>query len=476
MTFNSPDRKSLPPFLQTGVLPLTFWQHAVCRDMKRRFIYGFLAVALTVNLVIGARIFLSSAQAAEKDSPYPSLELFSYVMEKVRKDYVDGQKVTYQDLVYGALKGMLNTLDPHSEFMEPEKYKELQNDTQGAFGGLGIVVSLKDNFVTVVAPMDNSPGFKAGIQSGDRIIRIDGKGTDKMSLGDAVKTLRGEPGTEIRLTVFRPSSSQVQEFKLTRSVINVDMVTDVHGKKEFPLSENKIGYVRLVQFGEKTSDDLEAALKTLRKQGMQALVLDLRWNPGGLLEQAVDVCEKFLPRGQLVVTTEGRNAAQNSSRYANGRGDELKGMPMVVLVNLGSASASEIVAGCLQDVKRAIVLGEKSFGKGSVQSILPLQDGSALRLTTAKYYTPSHKVIHEEGITPDIPVPLSDEEERDIQLQHSPGGLDSLSDKDRERVTNTHDPQLDRAMDLLKAITLFTERAPAPERRVAKGDKVAAAK
>lgn len=444
--------------------------------MKRRLIYGLLALVLTLNLIVGARIFLSTAQAAEKDSPYPSLELFSYVMEKVRKDYVDGQKITYQDLVYGALKGMLNTLDPHSEFMEPEKYKELQNDTQGAFGGLGIVVSLKDNFITVVAPMDDSPGFKAGIMSGDRIIRIDGKSTEKMSLQDAVKTLRGEPGTEIRLTVFHPSSSQVQEFKLTRSVINIDMVTDAHGKKEFPLSENKIGYVRLVQFGEKTSDDLEAALRTLRKQGMQALVLDLRGNPGGLLEQAVDVCEKFLPRGQLVVTTEGRNAGQNSSRYANGHGDELKGLPVVVLVNLGSASASEIVAGCLQDVKRAIILGERTFGKGSVQSILPLQDGSALRLTTAKYYTPSHKVIHEEGITPDIPVPMTEEEYRDVQLQHAPGGLESLTDKDRERAANAHDPQLERAMDLLKAITVFTERAPAPERRVAKGDKVALAK
>ena len=440
--------------------------------MKRRLIYGFLAIALTVNLVIGARIFLSSAQGAEKDSPYPSLELFSYVMEKVRKDYVDGQKLTYQDLVYGALKGMLNTLDPHSEFMEADKYKELQNDTQGAFGGLGIVVSMKDNFVTVVAPMDDSPGFKAGVMTGDRIIRIDGKSTEKMSLQDAVKTLRGEPGTDIRLTVFRPSSSQVQEFKLTRAIINVDMVKDINGKKEFPLGDNKIGYVRLVQFGEKTSDDLETALKTLRRQGMQGLVLDLRWNPGGLLEQAVDVCEKFLPRGQLVVTTEGRNAAQNSSRYANGHGDELKGMPIVVLVNLGSASASEIVAGCLQDVKRALILGEKSFGKGSVQSILPLQDGSALRLTTAKYYTPSHKVIHQEGITPDIPVPMTDEEDRNVQLQRSPGGLDTLTEKDREHALNAHDPQLERAMDLLKAITLFTEREPSQERRVAKGDKV----
>ena len=442
--------------------------------MKRRVLYAGLALVLGINLFIGARIFLNSAQAAEKDSPYPNLELFSYVMEKVRKDYVDGQKVTYQDLVYAALKGMLNTLDPHSEFMEPEKYRELQNDTQGAFGGLGIVVSMRDNFITVVAPMDDSPGFKAGILSGDRIIRIDGKSTEKMSLQDAVKSLRGDPGTEIHMTVFRPSNSQVQEFKLTRSVINVDMVKDINGKKEFPLSDNKIGYVRLVQFGEKTSEDLENAIRSLRKQGMQGFVLDLRWNPGGLLEQAVDVCEKFLPRGQLVVTTEGRNAAQNSSRYANGHGDELKGLPMVVLINLGSASASEIVAGCLQDVKRAIVLGEKSFGKGSVQSILPLQDGSALRLTTAKYYTPSHKVIHEEGITPDISVPMTEEEDRDIQLQRSPGGLESLTDKDRERVGNAHDPQLERALDLLKAITTFTERAPAPERRVARGEKVAA--
>jgi len=387
-------------------MPLTFCQCQFSRNMKRRLIYGGVVVVLSINLLIGTRVYFNSAHAAEKDSPYPSLELFSFVMEKVRKDYVDGQKLSYQDLVYGALKGMLNTLDPHSEFMEPEKYKELQNDTQGAFGGLGIVVWMKDNFVTVVAPMDESPGFKAGILSGDRIIRIDGKSTDKMGLPDAVKTLRGEPGTEVTLTVFRPSSSQIKEFKLTRSIINVDMVKDINGKKEFPVGENKIGYVRLQQFGEKTSGDLERALNTLKREGMQALVLDLRGNPGGLLDQAVDVCEKFLPRGQLVVTTEGRNSAQNSARYANGRGDELKGMPLVVLVNFGSASASEIVAGCLQDLKRGIVLGEKTFGKGSVQSILPLQDGSALRLTTAKYYTPSHRVIHEEGITPDIVVPM----------------------------------------------------------------------
>jgi carboxyl-terminal processing protease len=441
--------------------------------MKRRIIYGAVTVALALNLFIGARIYLNSAQAAEKDSAYPSLELFTTVMEKVRKDYVDGQKLTYQDLVYGALKGMLNTLDPHSEFMEPDKYKELQNDTQGAFGGLGIIISMKDNFVTVVSPMEDTPGSRAGIVSGDRIIKIDGRSTERMSLTDAVKNLRGDPGTDVKITIFRPSSGQLKDYKLTRAVINVDMVKDIHGKKEFPLGDNKIGYIRLVQFGERTSDDLEAALKKLKAQGMQALVLDLRWNPGGLLEQAVDVCEKFLPRGELVVKTEGRNEHQNSVRRAMGRGDELNNIPMAVLVNLGSASASEIVAGCLQDWKRAIILGEKTFGKGSVQSILPLPDGSALRLTTAKYYTPSHKVIHEEGITPDIFVPMTDEEERDIFLQRStPGGIDSLDERDRERVANARDPQLERAMDLLKGINLFTQRAPATDKRVAKTEKV----
>ena len=446
--------------------------------MKRRLLYGLVVAALSVNLVIGARVYLNAAQAAEKDSAYPSLELFSYALEKVRKDYVDGQKLTYQELVYAALKGMLNTLDPHSEFMEPEKYKELQNDTQGAFGGLGIVISMRDNFITVVAPMDDSPGFRAGILSGDRIIKIDGKSTERMSLQDAVKYLRGEPGTEVKISVLRPSSGRVKDYKLTRAVINIDMVKDINGKKEFPLDDTKIGYIRLVQFGEKTSADLNAALEKLKSKGMQGLVLDLRWNPGGLLEQAVDVCQKFLPRGHLVVTTEGRNPAQNSVRKALGRGDQLNNLPMVVLVNLGSASASEIVAGCLQDSKRAIILGEKTFGKGSVQSIVPLApmpDGvPALRLTTAKYYTPSHKVIHEEGITPDIIVPLTEEQERDIQMKQAPGGILGLEEKDRERVQSSRDPQLDRAMDLLKGITLFTQRAPAPEKRDAKGEKLAA--
>ena len=414
-----------------------------------------------------------NARAVAQES-YQYLEVFNQALDIVQKRYV--KEVEMKDLIYGAIQGMLVKLDPHSVHLPPEYFKDMKIDITGEFGGLGIVIQLRDGYVTVVAPIEDTPGFRAGILTGDRIVKIDGKGTDKMSLADAVKTLRGEPGTEVTLTVFRPSSNQMKDYKLTRANINIDTVRDINGKKEFPLGENKIGYVRLAQFGEKTSGDLEAAIKKSKAEGMQAFILDLRWNPGGLLEQAVDVCEKFLPRGELVVTTEGRNSAQNSTRRAMGYGDELHGMAMVVLVNTGSASASEIVAGCLQDLKRAIVLGEKTFGKGSVQSILPLSDGSALRLTTAKYYTPSHKVIHEVGITPDIVVPIAFEDDRAIQIQRTPGGLESLHEKERQQVLEMRDPQLDRAMDLLRGITIFTRREPMPDKRLANSEKIVAVK
>jgi len=441
--------------------------------------YGVLLVALVLNLLAGAQIYYSSLNAAEKDDAYPNIRLFSTVLEKVRQDYVDGEKLTYQDLIYGALKGMLATLDPHSEFMEPIKYDDLKKDTQGEFGGVGIVVSMKDNYLTVVAPMEDTPGFKAGILSGDRIIKIDGKSTEKFSLQDAVKKLRGEPGTEVSLTVLRPSSGVVKDYKLARAQIKVGTVKDINGRQEFPLGENKTGYIRLTQFGEETAGDLEAALKKLETKGMDALVLDLRGNPGGLLDQAVKVAEKFLPRGQLIVSTEGRDARQKSTYHAMG-GYKVMNVPIVVLVNSGSASASEIVAGCLQDattlgICRSIVVGEQTFGKGSVQSILPLQDGSALRLTTAKYYTPSHKVIHERGITPDIAVTMSEEDERDVFMKRQPGVIESLDPKEQERIKDVRDIQLDRALDLLKGISMYTKRAPG-EKRAVKGEKVAASK
>ena len=429
--------------------------------MKRRYLYGLLTVVLTINLVVGAAVYLQSAES-KKDTAYPSLELFSRVMEIVRRDYVDGKELTYHDLVRSALKGMLDDLDPHSEFMEPSKFHDLQSDTEGKFGGIGVVVSLKDGKLTVVAPMEDTPGFRAGIRTGDVIEKINGKVTEKLSVQDAVKVLRGEPDTEVTITVFTPSTKMTKDHTLKREEIKVDMVKDINGRREFPIGDNKIGYLRITQFGEKTSAELEVALKKLKGQGMRGLIIDLRWNPGGLLDQAVGVCEKFLPHNQLVVTTEGRSPQQSSERKAKGH-DQLDGAPIVVLVNYGSASASEIVAGCLQDLKRAVILGERSFGKGSVQSIIELADGSALRLTTAKYYTPSHKMIHEKGITPNITVLATDEEEMAIMLRRAPGGVESLEGKDRERVEKLTDPQMDRAMDVIKGILLFTQMQPDAE-------------
>jgi carboxyl-terminal processing protease len=426
--------------------------------MKRRLIYGLVIAVLAVNFFAGAWIYLGSAQAAGKnDAINPNLELLSEVLERVRTEYVDGQNLTYHDLTYAAVKGIVRLLDPHSQFMDSAAYHDLQDDTEGQFGGLGLVVTVRSNYVTVVTPMEDTPGFRAGILAGDRIIKINGEDAVKMPLEDAVKKLRGEPGTRVTVTIQRPSSGVVKDYTLTRAVIQMKMVEDINGNKEFPLGDNKIGYVCITQFGDKTGDELEAALRKLQAQGMKALILDLRWNPGGLLDEAVSVCQKFLPRGQLIVSTEGRDPAQNSVRRAAGRGDELHGMPVVVLVNLSSASASEIVAGCLQDLHRAIILGEKTFGKGSVQSIFPLDDGSALKLTTAKYYTPSHRVIHEHGITPDIIVPMSDDEEALLQFKRAPGGFESLSETNRAQVAKIQDLQLSRAEDLLKGILLYDE-------------------
>ncbi len=437
--------------------------------MKRRFIFGLVVVALLLNLAVGAKIYLSAAQASNNDdSAQQNLEVFTDAMQKIRSEYVDGKDLKYQQLVYAALKGMVGKLDPHSEFLDETSFRQLQDDTEGQFGGLGLVVAMKDGYVIVVAPMEDAPGFRAGILTGDRIVRVEGKSVEKLPLTEVVKQLRGEPGSSVKLAVERPSTGVTKNYTLLRAVIQMTMVKDINGKKEFPLDENKIGYLRITQFAEKTADELESALGKLKRQGMKGLIIDLRWNPGGLLEQAVAVCQKFLPRGQLVVSTEGRRLMEKY--FAKGDGDELKNVPIVVLVNLGSASAAEIVTGCLQDLHRAVILGEKTFGKGSVQTIFPLEDGSALKLTVAKYYTPSHKVIHQHGITPDILVPVSDEEEAAILLKRAPGAVESLPEKDRVRVSEIRDEQADRAEDLLKGLIIYDtlNGVPKPEKVAAK--------
>ena len=423
--------------------------------MKRRLIFGLVAIVLALNLVFGAAIYLGSARATEqKDSADANLDIFANVLQKVRSEYVDGTNLTYRGLTDSAIKGMISSLDPHSEFLDARDFQQLEDDTAGQFGGLGLVVSMKDGYVTVVAPMEDSPGFRAGILTGDRIVKVEGKSVEKLPLSEVVKQLRGEPGTPVTVTVQRSDTGETKTFTLTRAIIQMDMVKDISGKKEFPLGADGIGYIRITEFGDKTGDEFEAALNRLKGRGMKALILDLRLNPGGLLEEAVKVCEKFLPGGQLVVSTEGRHSVD---KYFARGGDELKGVPIVVLVNLGSASASEIVTGCLQDLHRAVILGEKTFGKGSVQSVFKLDDGSALKLTVAKYYTPSHRVIHEHGIEPDIVVPMTGEQEAALLLTRSPGGLESLDATNRVLVAQIHDPQLERADDLLKGILLYGE-------------------
>jgi carboxyl-terminal processing protease len=436
-------------------------------DMKKKLLYALVVGGLSVNLFLGAQVYLQSASAADREDPYPHLKLFSVVLEKVRQDYVDGSKVSYPDLIQSALKGMLSTLDPHSEFMDTNKFTELKKETEGQFGGVGLVISIRDNWVTVVAPMDGTPGFKAGILPGDRIIRIEGKSTERMSSQDAVTRLRGEPGTKVTLTVERPSTGQSRDYTLTREEISVPTVKDVDGRSDFKLSENNIGYVQVLQFGEQTSSDLADALRKLKKQGMKSLILDLRGNPGGLLDQAVEVVQMFVPRGTLIVTTEGRGSTPKTEHSAKG-GEKFESLPIVVLVNNGSASAAEIVSGALQDLTtqgrcRAIIVGEQTFGKGSVQSILPLPNGTALRLTTAKYYTPSHKVIHERGITPDILVPMTDEQELEWAMRRSSGVAEPGA------ASPARDPQLERAFDVLKAISLYAQRTSSPAPKAATG-------
>jgi carboxyl-terminal processing protease len=428
--------------------------------MNRRFIFGLVTVALLVNLVVGAKIYLSAAKnAPAEDNQQANLELFNTTLQKIRREYVDGKDLTYQQLTYAALKGAVAKLDPHSEFLDADSFQQLQDDTEGQFGGLGIVVALKGGFITVISPMDDTPGSRAGILAGDRIIQVAGKSVEHQELADVVKMLRGEPGSSVTLTIERPATGEKKTLTLQRAVIQVEMVKDIHGKREFPLDADQIGYVRITQFGDKTAEDLEDALNKLKRQGMKGLILDLRWNPGGLLEQAVAVGEKFVPHGQLIVSTEGR---RNVDKYfSHGSGDELPNVPVVVLVNLGTASAAEIVTGCLQDLHRAVVLGEKTFGKGSVQTIFPLEDGSALKLTVAKYYTPSHKVIHQHGITPDILVPLTDAEEAALLLKRSPDGDGGLPSGLKTRMDNYRDEQFERAEDLLKGLLAYRSLHPA---------------
>jgi carboxyl-terminal processing protease len=428
--------------------------------MKRKALYGFLSLLLIFNFVVGVKVFTSRAAADSDDAGYENLTVFTRALQLIRQDYVDANKIGYRDLTYSALRGMLGGLDPHSQFMEPTDFREMQNETRSEFGGLGIVVSTKDGVLTVVSPMEDSPGFRAGISPGDQILRINGTTTEKMSLQDAINLLRGDPGQKATLTIFRPSTKETRDYPLQREVIKVASVKDAKILDQSITGNFKIGYVRITQFNEPTAQELDQKLNELQAQGMQALIVDLRYNPGGLLTSAVDVCGLFLPPRTMVVYTEGRDASQRREYFTSKNEKQRPNFPVVLLVNNGSASGSEIVAGALKDLNRAILVGDTTFGKGSVQSVIQLPDGAALRLTTAKYYTPSKQVIHEKGITPNIKASLTADQERALLLRHRDG---LLSPDEQKFVDDQKDPQLDRALDALKGAMIYNQNDKQPQ-------------
>ena len=412
------------------------------RHMKKVVMISALLLILTLSLGGGV-----ASKGNDTAATYENLRLFTEVLSIVQSQYVD--EVPPKDIIYNAIKGTLRGLDPHSSFLDPDMYREMQVETSGSFGGLGIEITLRDDVLTVVAPIEGTPAYRAGIQPGDRILKIEGLSTKDMQLADAVKRMRGKPGSKITVTIVREGWTEPKDFLITREQIRVQSV-------KFNQLEPGIEYIRLRQFQEQTSNDLETALEKYAKEGkIQGLVLDLRNNPGGLLTSAVEVTEKFLEPGKLVVYTEGRVRNQNM-RFSSNAKRVFTDFPVVVLVNQGSASASEIVAGALQDWGRAVVLGTQSFGKGSVQTIIPLSDGSGLRLTTAKYFTPKGRSIHGKGITPDIVVD-GPKTTAAASAGETPAPAPETPQEQLKR-----DPQLQRALDLLKAMKILDKTRPTP--------------
>ena len=424
--------------------------------MKKRLFQSLLLVLVIFNVAVGLRVYQAVGAPVKDDSGYASIAIFARAMQLVRQDYVDEKKVSYEALTHAAMRGMLSQLDPHSQFMEPQDFKGMQDDTNSRFGGLGVVVSQREGALIIVTPMEDTPGFRAGLLPNDQIIKIDGTPTERMDLNEAIKLLRGEAGQKVTLTILRPATKEIKDFALVRENIKVASVKDAKILPAEVGGDFKVGYVRVTQFNVPTAEDLGKKLDELEKKGMQALVLDLRYNPGGLLNSAVAVAGQFLPPKTVVASTEGRVPSQSRSYRTADRVKPRPQYPLAVLTNTGSASGSEIVAGALKDLNRAIIVGETTFGKGSVQSVIQLQDGSAMRLTTAKYYTPSKQVIHEVGVAPTIRATLTPEQERMLMLQRRE---DSMSESERKELANFRDPQLERAVDALKGVMIYADKA-----------------
>ena len=422
----------------------------------------FMILPLLACLLLGLlpALFAQEEQPgkSEEDNGYAQISIFAKALELIRQDYVDENKTNYHDLINAAMKGMLSSLDPHSQFMDPDDFRDMQDDTRSRFNGLGIEVSMKNGLPTVITAMEDTPAARTGILSGDQILRINGISTERMDLQDAINVLRGPAGAKLTLTLLRPSTKEIKEYTLQRAEIKIQSVKGARLLDPELTGPYKIGYVRLVQFNEPTADELAKALDELQKRGMQALVLDLRNNPGGLLNSAVDVCAQFLPPNTKVVSTQGRVASQQHDYSTSGAKKERPSFPMVVLINEGSASGAEIVAGALKDLHRAVLVGETTFGKGSVQNVMQLPDGSAVRFTTAKYYTPSKQVIQGNGVAPNIRVAMTAEQERSLFALRNTGNMKPEDDKSIIKAT---DPQMLRAIDALKGVMIYAqENAP----------------
>jgi carboxyl-terminal processing protease len=398
---------------------------------------------------------------SENDNAYAQISIFAKAIELIRQDYVDASKTDYHDLVTAALKGMFSSLDPHSQFLDPNDFRDMQEDTRSRFNGLGIEVSMKNGLPTVVTAIEDTPAAKAGILAGDQILKINGASTERMDLQDAINVLRGPTGRKITLTLLRPSTKEIKDYTLERAEIKIQSVKGARLLEAELTGPFKIGYIRLIQFNEPTADELSRALDDLQKQGMQALILDLRNNPGGLLNAAVDVCAEFLPPNTKVVSTQGRVASQQHDYSTSGAKKERPSFPMALLINEGSASGAEIVAGALKDLHRAILVGETTFGKGSVQNVMQLPDGSAVRFTTAKYYTPSKQIIQGNGVTPNIRVGMTPEQERALFALRN---TENAKPEDEKTIIKTKDTQTLRAIDALKGVMIYAQQnAPKAE-------------
>jgi len=406
--------------------------------MKKRVV--FLLIVLWA-IIFSYKMGLGFGK--EKDELYKELEIFSEGLAVIEKEYVEDKSA--QDLIYGAMEGMLMSLDSYSQFLTPDDYKNLLVETGGKFGGLGIEITIRDGLLTVVSPIEDTPAWNAGIKAGDVIIKIEGELTKGITLNDAVKKMRGKPGTKITLTILKEESKDLEDIILMRDIINIKDI------KRAIILEDNIGYVRIAEFRENTAIDLDKSLLKLEKDGLKALIIDVRNNPGGLLSSAIDIVSRFTKEEEIIVSTKSRNEPEKMYKSQT-LAKKYLDIPIVVLINKGSASGSEILASALRENNRAILLGEKTFGKGSVQTIVPLSDGSALRLTTSKYYTPDGKSIHEKGVEPDIIVSklINEDAKKDV--------FEELKEERSEESDYRQDYQIIRALDLIRGLLVLSEK------------------